>query len=171
MTTLPKIKTSSWSTPLPPDHLRIGISRSVPRGPRLAGYKVMHELAPGSWFNSVSAAEYDRRYREEILARLDPLKVAAKIRDLAGGRVAVLLCFEQAGRGEWCHRAMVATWLSKAIGEPVPEYGFENLPQDRHPLLPRELRAVPLAMAVNRRYLRDFVAELIQAPKKPGKPA
>ena len=53
---------------------------------------------------------------------------------------------------------MVAAWLSKAIGEPVPEFGFENVPQDRHPLLPA--RAIPLTMTVNRRYMRDFVAGL-----------
>jgi hypothetical protein len=53
------VKTASWFTPVPADHIRIGISRAVPR--RFApGYRVFRALAPGPWFNSVDTAEYDR---------------------------------------------------------------------------------------------------------------
>jgi hypothetical protein len=33
-----QVFTSSWFTPLPPDHVRIGISRGTPRGV-VAGYR------------------------------------------------------------------------------------------------------------------------------------
>jgi hypothetical protein len=43
----------SWFVPLPPDHVRVGISRGVPRGTR-AGYRRFTALNPGPWFNSVT---------------------------------------------------------------------------------------------------------------------
>ena len=58
-----QIKTASWFDKLPDDHMRIGISRGVPRN-LSAGYRVFRKLAPGPWFNSVSAVEYYRLYKE-----------------------------------------------------------------------------------------------------------
>ena len=62
----------------------------------------------------------------------------------------VMLCFERppaqaamiSGDGEWCHRAMAAEWLAEALGFVVPEFGFEDLPQHEHPLMPTQLRRV-----------------------------
>jgi len=134
------IKTASWFQPLPDDHLRIGISRGVPR--RMAGgFRIYKTLAPGAWFNSVSIERYDELYRTEILDRLDPQRVAIDLQTMAGlGRITVMLCYETAGKGQWCHRAMVAEWLAKSLGITVPEFGFEQLPQDQHPLMPPQLR-------------------------------
>ena len=143
------MKTASWFTKLPDDHQRIGISRGTPR--RMpAGYRVYKSLAPGPWFNSVGIEEYYQLYRTEILGRLDPRAVADHLTQLSGGRVPVLLCYERppaqpamiSGDGEWCHRAMVAEWLAEALGVPVPEFGFEALPQHEHPLMPTQLRRV-----------------------------
>ena len=47
-----------------------------------------------------------------------------------------------AGTEERCHRAMAAEWLAEALRFPVPEVGFEDLPQDEHPLMPPQLRRV-----------------------------
>lgn len=134
-----QIKTASWFDKLPDDHMRIGISRGVPRN-LSAGYRVFRKLAPGPWFNSVSAVEYYRLYKEEILAPLDPKKIAAELAAMSAGRVPVMLCYERPARGEWCHRAMAAEWLSNALGHPVPEFGFEELAQALHPMMPIELR-------------------------------
>ena len=132
--TAPLIKTASWFTPLPTDHQRIGISRGQPRG-QAAGFRMYRRLAPGPWFNSVDPVEYARLYRAEILAPLDPRAVAAGLADMAGSRVAVLLCFERPDdAGAWCHRALAAAWLAESLGIAVPEFGFESLPQDQHPL-------------------------------------
>jgi hypothetical protein len=117
--------------------MRIGISRGTPRGQN-AGYRIYKMLAPGTWFASVGVDEYRRRYFAEILGPLDPRAVAAELTVMAGGRIPVLLCFERSGRGQWCHRALVASWLADAMGQPVPEFGHEHLAQERHPLLPRE---------------------------------
>ena len=80
------------------------------------------------------------RFREEILVPLNPCAVAAELVEMAAGRTPVMLCHERPGTGQWCHRALVAEWLAQATGEPVPEFGFETLPQHNHPLMPPSLR-------------------------------
>ncbi|HEY4041250.1 MAG TPA: hypothetical protein VGM32_05310 [Rhodopila sp.] len=121
------IKTASWFTETPAGHVKIGISRGVPR--RMApGYRMFRRLAPGPWFNSVSVANYDQLYRTEILARLNPQLVAGELLALARGNVAVLVCFERPNTGKWCHRSLAALWLAEALGEPVREIGFETRP-------------------------------------------
>ncbi len=139
------IKTASWFTQLPADHQRIGISRSAPRRME-AGYRMFKALCPGDWFASVPPEEYYRRYQAEILARLDPKAVAAELHRLSGALTPTLLCYEKPGGGDWCHRAMVAEWLSEALGEAVPEFGHEALPQDRHPLMPAGLARKPAGL-------------------------
>lgn len=129
------IITSSWFTKLPDDHQRIGISRGTPRGAK-AGYRMYRKLAPGPWFSSVDVETYGRLYQTEVLDLLDPHQVAAELQALAGGRIPVLLCFERAGTSTWCHRALAAAWLAEGLGVPVPELGYEHLPQDQHPLRP-----------------------------------
>ncbi len=139
------IKTSSWFTPLPADHQPVGISRGTPRG-QAAGYRLYKKLAPGTWFKTTDVEEYYRRYRSEILAPLDPRHVVAELARIGNGRVPVLLCYERAHvEGHWCHRAMVAEWLMSALGEPVPEFGYETLAQELHPLMPNQLRR-PIAV-------------------------
>jgi len=133
------MKTASWFTKLPADHLMIGISRGVPRG-LPAGYRLFRALAPGPWFNSVTEAEYLRRYRTEILDRLDPLETAARLVQLASDRIPVLACYERPDGPKWCHRSVAARWLSEALHEPVPEFGYEHLQQHEHPLQPPSWR-------------------------------
>jgi Protein of unknown function, DUF488 len=133
------MKTASWSTVLPDDHQRIGISRGVPRR-QPAGFRLYRALAPGPWFNSTGTDEFAHRYRTEILAPLDPRSVVADLKRMAGDRVPVLLCYEIAGGPQWCHRTLAAEWLNDTLGIQVPEFGFESLSQERHPLMPLELR-------------------------------
>src|ERR1700738_3606421 len=101
------IKTASWFTTLPDDHLRMGISRRVPRRME-TGFRVYRRLAPGAWFNSFDPDEYYRRYRPETLGQLNPRDVASELAEMANGRMAVLVCFERPGGSDWCHRAMAA---------------------------------------------------------------
>ncbi len=72
----PLIKTSSWFTRLPENHLAFGISRGTPRG-MLAGYRRYPKLNPGKWFNSVSPQDYKRLYQDEVL-----LEARARCRSL-----------------------------------------------------------------------------------------
>ena len=105
-----------------------------------AGYRVYKKLAPGPWFNSVGVEEYYPRYRTEILGPLNPRAVVDELTEMAAGRIPVLLCFETPNGGSWCHRAMAAEWLAEALGRPVAEFGYEDLPQHRHPLMPAALQ-------------------------------
>jgi hypothetical protein len=129
-----RIVTASWFTALPHRYCRIGISRGRPRIRIGGGYRMMKRLAPGPWFRDVMPEQYERLFRIDVLAGLDPRSTAQELLDLAQGRIPTLLCFETPKPGQWCHRALVARWLSDALGEAVPEYGHEHA--ERHPLLP-----------------------------------
>jgi hypothetical protein len=118
-----QIFTSSWFTTLPPTIQKIGISRGTPRG-YPAGYRRMTELAPGPWFNSVTPAEYHRRFMAQLDA-LDARAVVSKIHELGAGRDAALLCFEAPNKpNDWCHRGQVAGWLYDQLGLEVFEMGL-----------------------------------------------
>jgi hypothetical protein len=131
----PPLKTGCWFGQIPDDHVRIGISRGTPRG-FSTEHRLYRKLNPGEWFNG-SAAEHVKRYHAEILCKLNARKVVYDLARIADGKVPVLCCFEHVGSGQWCHRALVASWLAAVLGIAVPELGHEDLPQERHPLLPR----------------------------------
>jgi hypothetical protein len=130
------IKTGCWFGQIPDDHVRIGISRGTPRFSGITGYRLYRKLNPGSWFNSVPTPEYLERYQTEVLDRLDAQDVLDDLVRISNGCVPVLCCFERVGSGQWCHRSLVAQWLSETLGIKVPEIGHEHLPQAQHPLLP-----------------------------------
>lgn len=116
---------------------RVSIARFAPRNTP-AGYRQYKALAPGAWFNSVTPAEYVKRFAEEILAKLDPPKVVADLEKLAGGAEPVLLCWEKPtdrvkDPTTFCHRAIVAEWLGEKLGLDVRELGYED---SVHPLSP-----------------------------------
>lgn len=127
-----RIWTACWFAKLPPNHTPVRVSRWAPRG--RSGHKSLGILAPGSWFKSVSPAEYLVRYNA-ILDKLD----AGKIRDdlLALGPNPTMLCFEsakdiQAGK-LWCHRHLAAKWLEDCLGIKIEEVDHPDL--DRFALL------------------------------------
>lgn len=139
--TPPKIFTGSWSTCLPDTHLKIGVSRGVPRGTP-AGYRRYPALNPGSWFRSVAAGEFHRLYHDEVLKKLDAERVVRDLTAISAGRIPVLTCFEKSAPGDdWCHRGIISVWLNDKVGLEVPEYGQEKYGCGHcHPKLPRELR-------------------------------
>lgn len=128
------MKAGSWFAPVPPDHIKVGISRGVPRD-LMPGFHMYRKLTPGPCFKSVSTEEYCRLYQAEVLDRLDPGVVIAEITAKADGKIPVLCCYERVGGRGWCHRSLAAQWLAAHLGHVVPEAGFERLPQHRHPML------------------------------------
>ena len=73
------------------------------------------KLAP-SW-NLIKEKDeeiYTRRYYDEVLSKLDPRQVYEEL-----GPNAILLCWE--APGEFCHRRLVAQWLSENLGIDIPE--------------------------------------------------
>jgi len=100
----------------------VAISRSQPRGwtghayePLAPTWRLLAEAKSGE----IDEEEYIRRYREEVLSKLDPGRV---FNDL--GDDAVLLCWENSGA--FCHRRLVAEWFEEKLGVPVPEVGEEG---------------------------------------------
>ena len=97
----------------------VAVSLSVPRGfyceryPALAPSRALINLAHEGRFD-----EYTRLYVEQVLSRLDPLKV---YRELDG---SILLCWEKAGK--FCHRRLIADWLAKDTGYDVKEFGHDT---------------------------------------------
>lgn len=59
-------------------------------------------------------AQYVAEYKRDVLAKLDPAKVAADL-----GPDAILLCWE--APSEDCHRRLVAEWLSESLKIDIPE--------------------------------------------------
>jgi hypothetical protein len=98
---------------------RVSISRSLPRGMAMP---VFRQLAPGSWFNIVSEAEYRARYFEQ-LSKLSAKSTWDELHNLTGGVEPVLLCFERPPftAQNWCHRRMVAEWFARELSFDVPE--------------------------------------------------
>lgn len=90
----------------------VAISRTRPRGwtgriyePLAPPWRLLAEALSGE----IDEDEYIRRYRAEVLSKLDPAAVYADL-----GEDAVLLCWERPGA--FCHRRLVAEWFEEALG-------------------------------------------------------
>jgi hypothetical protein len=71
----------------------------------------------------MTEAEYEKNYREYVLAHLDPREIYEKLKD------TVLLCWEdpkwEKGRTSgdfFCHRRIVAKWIQEKLNIMVPEW-------------------------------------------------
>ena len=105
----------------------VAISRTRPRGwtgriyePLAPPWRLLAEALSGE----IDEEEYTRRYREEVLSKLDPAAVRADL-----GEDAVLLCWERPGA--FCHRRLVAGWFEEKLGVSVPEVGEVGGADDR----------------------------------------
>jgi len=67
--------------------------------------------------------EYRQRYREDVLATLDPGQVLRDLESLCAGHDIILLCFEK--DRTHCHRGLVAEWFLETIGIRVTELGAD----------------------------------------------
>jgi len=82
------------------------------------------KLAPKYWFFKKFKDEWDDKYGDEeyyteqfykeILNKLDPKEVAEEL-----GEDAIILCWEKSGK--FCHRHLVAKWLSDNLNIEIKE--------------------------------------------------
>lgn len=90
----------------------VAISRTQPRGWTGRAYEPLAppwRLLVAAKSGAIDEDEYIRRYRAEVLSKLDPARVYAEL-----GEDAVLLCWERPGA--FCHRRLVAEWFEEALG-------------------------------------------------------
>lgn len=105
---------------------RIGISRGVPRFNVGKGYRLYKKLAPTMDIlkNTAGLHDYEPRFYAEVLDLLDPQEVVDDLVRLAGDHPPVLLCFEKPPftATNFCHRHMVADWITAHTGIAVTEW-------------------------------------------------
>ncbi|HII99380.1 MAG TPA: DUF488 domain-containing protein [Methanoregula sp.] len=70
---------------------------------------------------------FRQRYRNEVLATLDPDTVLHELEELVPEGDIVMLCFEK--DRTHCHRGLVAEWFLATKGIRVPEVGEESTAQ------------------------------------------
>lgn len=101
---------------------RISIAGKAPVGYKGTEYKV---LAPKKEFFMQWKENHDNNYyikcfNEQVLSHLNPVDVYNKLEELSCGQDIVLICYEKSG--DFCHRHLVADWLSKNLGIEVKEW-------------------------------------------------
>lgn len=114
-----------------------------------AGIKVIGiALYPPKWFYGVSMKnvaptasilfaknqtheQYIERYRREVLSRVNPIQFMENLRNVSQGHDVALCCFEKPG--DFCHRHILAGWLSQATGETIKEWGEPVKPSRPEP--------------------------------------
>jgi uncharacterized protein (DUF488 family) len=104
------------------DPRAVAISRAQPRGWTGRAYEPLAppwRLLAAAKNREIDESEYSRRYRAEVLSKLDPARVYADL-----GEDAVLLCWERAGA--FCHRRLVAEWFEEELGVLVAELDEED---------------------------------------------
>ena len=70
---------------------------------------------------------YTHRYISEVLQKLDPQKVLADLTAISQGEDIALCCYEKPDA--FCHRHILAKWLSDRTGVEIEEYGISKNPQ------------------------------------------
>jgi len=97
----------------------VGISQSIPKylKGKIRVYKPLcppWSLISASKNGEITESQYEEAYTSIILNNLSPEKVYQEL-----GHDAVLLCWEQSGK--FCHRHIVAKWLSGNLGIKINE--------------------------------------------------
>lgn len=100
----------------------ISIAGKAPAGYRGIEYKV---LAPKKeffmqWKENHDNDYYIKCFNEQVLSHLNPVEVYNRLEELSCGQDIVLICYEKSG--DFCHRHLVADWLSKNLGIEVKEW-------------------------------------------------
>lgn len=100
----------------------IGIALYPPRWLRVIS---LRQVAPTYSIlkQTSSDEEYTRRYKAEVLSKVDIKQFVSDIQNLSGGRDVALCCFEKPG--EFCHRHLLAERMNE-YGYDVQEYEEPN---------------------------------------------
>lgn len=111
-------------------------------------------LFPPKWFQGISLKQlapsysifhdkpfseekYTRRFKAEVLSRLDPYWVIETLERIGNGRDVAICCYEKPG--DFCHRHIVAEWLMENTGVEVIEFGEGDEGKEPEKPQPRQL--------------------------------
>ena len=82
---------------------------------------------PSILYCTQTEEEYTRRFKAEVLSRVDARELVDKITYIGQGHDVALCCYEKPA--DFCHRHIVAEWLKEQLGIEVDEYGVSKNPQ------------------------------------------
>lgn len=68
-----------------------------------------------------SQEEYVNRFKNEILSKVDAKAFVEKLETISKGKDVALCCYEKPD--DFCHRHLVAEWLTANLGIEVTEFG------------------------------------------------
>lgn len=102
----------------------VPISISLYNPPQYIGLKY-RKLAPtiqtlSKYKSNPDTCIYTEMYRKSVLDRLEAKKVVDELESLSKGRDVALICYEKYDK--FCHRFLVAGWLTYFLGIDVKEY-------------------------------------------------
>lgn len=126
------IYTSYYSSPIlrkfPSDEI-VPVSISLYPPKNWTGHHYLPLCPSSEIFREVKSTGNHRTYVRQLLEqfeKLDPAHVLHELEHMSGGKPVVLLCFEKpkptvGDDNIYCHRQVVARWLSSKLGIVVPE--------------------------------------------------
>lgn len=101
------------------DLTKVAISLGMPKWVDASSMPNMRMLNPKGWMLKLPEGEYTRHYMA-MLGKLDYGEIVNLLESLSLGRDVVLLCYEVPG--VFCHRHLVADWISQHGEYRVGEY-------------------------------------------------
>lgn len=93
----------------------------------------MSQVAPRRYMlnDQLTDEEYTRMYRNDVLRLVDARAFVRQLEEAGHGLDVALCCFEKPG--DFCHRHILAQWLTEQIGIEVKEYGVSDKPEAPKP--------------------------------------
>lgn len=93
----------------------------------------MSQVAPRRYMlnDQLTDEEYTRMYRNDVLRLVDARAFVRQLEEAGHGMDVALCCFEKPG--DFCHRHILAEWLTEQTGIEVREYGVSDKPEAPKP--------------------------------------
>lgn len=106
----------------------VGISLGVPRWLK-DEVPNCRALNPAPWMLRLERAPYTEVYNK-LLSERNPQDILAFLTNASNGKDVVLLCYEKPN--EFCHRQLVAEWLTAETGNEVIEFTVAAAEPEKH---------------------------------------
>ena len=114
------------------DAIAVAITLYYPR--RSYGYPIAAQitgLAPNKYIFNIEDKEQFRTPFRYLLHQRWPLAKdrLEKLSEAHPGKAIILLCYDPLGQpGQWCHRQLVAEFITEQLGVPVKEINGQRIP-------------------------------------------